>query len=43
VPRSLPTDRFARIAAALVAYEKRRPEGLPDYAVDFLADQIRAM
>jgi len=43
VPRSLPADRFARIAAALVAYAKRRPEGLPDYTVDFLADQIRGM
>jgi hypothetical protein len=43
VPRSLPTDRFARISAALVAYAMRRPEGLPGDAVDFLADQIRGM
>jgi predicted nuclease of predicted toxin-antitoxin system len=38
VPRSIPGDRFTRLAAALVAYARRHPEGLPAYAIDFLAD-----
>ncbi len=37
VPRSMPADRFARLAAALVAYARRHPEVLPAYAIDFLA------
>ena len=36
VPYSLPADRFARIARALVRYAESRPEGVSSYTVDFL-------
>ena len=36
LPESLPPDQFAAIAHALVEYERRHPEGLPPYTVDFL-------
>jgi predicted nuclease of predicted toxin-antitoxin system len=38
VPRSIPADRFARIAAALAAYARLYPDGVPAYAIDFLAE-----
>lgn len=38
VPRSVPADRFARLAAALVAYARRHPGGLPAYTIDFLSE-----
>lgn len=38
VPRSIPADRFARVAASLVAYARRHPDGLAAYTIDFLAE-----
>ena len=36
VPRSLPADRFALVAAALATYARQHPLGLPAYTIDFL-------
>lgn len=36
IPHSLPADRFAESAEALVQYATAHPEGLPPYTVDFL-------
>lgn len=36
VPSSVPSDRFADIAAALVAYDHTHPEGVHPYTIDYL-------
>lgn len=36
VPSSLPGDRFAAIAEALVRYDQEHPNGIPSYGVDFI-------
>ena len=36
VPRTLPNDRFAAIAAALCDYAERFPEVMQPYTIDFL-------
>lgn len=36
VPASLPPDSFAAVAEALARYREDRPEGLPEYTIDFL-------
>ena len=36
VPNSLPADRFAQIARALLRYAQSHPEGVPSYTIDFL-------
>jgi len=37
IPYSLPADRFAELAEALVQYASAHPDGLPPYTVDFLS------
>jgi predicted nuclease of predicted toxin-antitoxin system len=37
VPRTLPNDRFAAIAAALCVYAARFPDGMRPYTIDFLS------
>ena len=37
IPHSLPADRFAELAEALVRYANAHPDGLPPYTVDFLS------
>jgi hypothetical protein len=37
MPHSLPADRFAESAEALVRYATAHPDGLPPYTVDFLS------
>lgn len=37
IPHSLPADRFAELAEALVRYASAHPDGLPPYTVDFVA------
>jgi hypothetical protein len=36
IPHSLPADRFAETADALIRYATAHPDGLPPYTVDFL-------
>jgi hypothetical protein len=37
---SLPANRFAQIASALLAYSELHPDGLPPYCVDFLRAEV---
>lgn len=36
ISRSLPSNRFAAVAATLLDYERHHPEGISAYTIDFL-------